>query len=135
MKNLREEKGLCYNIYASIDRLKSSNYFYVSAEVDSDKVALSIEEIYREINELKQTLVDEDELKMVKNYINGKILAGLDGPFRSSGLIKSYLSAELPFAKFKSFNEKLINATPQQLKEVANKYLDWDQMTQVIVGP
>lgn len=135
MKNLREEKGLCYNIYASIDRLKSSNYFYVSAEVDADKVPLSIEEIKKEINRLKTLLVSEDELKMVKNYMNGKILAGLDGPFRSSQLIKSFLSNELSFENFKDFNDRIAAATPQQLMDIANKYLDVDKMTQVIVGP
>ena len=135
MRNLREEKGLCYNIYASIDRLKSSNYFYVSAEVDKNKLELAIEEIKKEIALLKTTLVSEDELKMVKNYINGKILAGLDGPFRSSQLIKNYLSFELDFDTFRDFNERLANATPKQLKEIANKYLDVDKMTQVVVGP
>jgi len=100
MKNLREEKGLCYNIYASIDRLKSSNYFYISADVDSDKIDHSLEEIKKEIERLQTEPISEDELTMVKNYVNGKILAGLDGPFRSSQLIKSYLSHELEFDYF-----------------------------------
>jgi len=53
MRNLREEKGLCYNIYASIDRLKSSNYFYISAEIDSDKIDESLVEIQKEIKLLQ----------------------------------------------------------------------------------
>lgn len=135
MKNLREEKGLCYNIYASIDRLKSSNYFYVSAEVDKNKLELAIKEIKKEIELLKTTLVSEDELKMVKNYINGKILAGLDGPFRSSQLLKNYLSFEIDFVTFQNFNQALAKATPEKLREMAQKYLDVDRMVQVVVGP
>lgn len=135
MKNLREEKGLCYNIYASIDRLKSSNYFYISADVDKNKLEVSLEEIKREIEFLKTTLVSDDELAMVKNYINGKILAGLDGPFRSSQLLKNYLSYELDFDQFRDFNERISQASPEQLMEVAKKYLDVEKMTQVIVGP
>lgn len=135
MKNLREEKGLCYNIYASIDRLKSSNYFYISADVDRNKLDLSLKEIRNEIEDLKTTLVSDDELTMVKNYINGKILAGLDGPFRSSQLLKNYLSYELDFDQFRDFNDRISKATPEQLMAVAKKYLDMDKMTQVIVGP
>ena len=135
MKNLREEKGLCYNIYASIDRLKSSNYFYISAEVDKDNLELSLVEIAKEIEVLKTTLVSETELRMVKNYINGKILAGLDGPFRSSQLLKNYLSFELEFDAFRLFNESVAKATPELLREMAKKYLDIDKMVQVIVGP
>ncbi len=135
MKNLREEKGLCYNIYASIDRLKSSNYLYISAEVDGDKIEESIKEIKKEILLLQEELVSEEELQMVKNYINGKIMAGLDGPFRSSQLIKSYLSTEMSFDDFKIFNTKLSNASPIILRAIAKKYLDIDQLIQVIVGP
>lgn len=135
MKNLREEKGLCYNIYSSIDRLKSSNYFYISAEVDSDKVDLSLSEIKKEVEILKTKMVSNEELKMVKNYINGKILAGLDGPFRSSQLIKSFLTFELDFKNFQSFNQALEDTTPEHLLEIANKYLVLENMTEVIVGP
>ena len=135
MKNLREEKGLCYNIYASIDRLKTSNYLYISAEVDSDKVEESLKEINKEIHRLKEELVSDEELQMVKNYINGKILAGLDGPFRSSQLIKSYVSSELSFDNFAEFNSKLSKASAKILRDVARKYLDTDQMVKVIVGP
>lgn len=135
MKNLREEKGLCYNIYASIDRLKSSNYFYISAEIDSDKLEESMEEIQKEIDTLKREPISEDELTMVKNYVNGKILAGLDGPFRSSQLIKSYLSHELDFDYFCHFTDSLAEIDANLLMEMANKYLKWDELTQVIVGP
>ena len=135
MKNLREEKGLCYNIYASIDRLKSSNYFYISAEIDSDKFDESLQEIQKEIELLKTVPISEDELTMVKNYVNGKILAGLDGPFRSSQLIKSYLSHELDFDYFCHFTDSLANIDAKLLMEMANRYLNWDEMTQVIVGP
>ncbi len=135
MKNLREEKGLCYNIYASIDRLKSSNYFYVSAEIDSDKLEESLTEIQKEIHRLKTEPISDDELTMVKNYVNGKILAGLDGPFRSSQLIKSYLSHELDFDYFCHFTDSMVQIDAKLLMEMAKKYLNWDEMTQVIVGP
>ena len=135
MKNLREEKGLCYNIYASIDRLKSSNYFYISAEIDSDKIEQSLKEIQKEIDLLKTVPISDDELSMVKNYVNGKILAGLDGPFRSSQLIKSYLSHELDFDYFCHFTDSLALIDANKLMEMAKRYLNWDEMTQVIVGP
>jgi len=124
MKNLREEKGLCYNIYASIDRLKSSNYFYISAEIDSDKIDESLIEIQSEIDRLKTVPISDDELSMVKNYVNGKILAGLDGPFRSSQLIKSYLSHELDFDYFCDFTDSLALIDAKMLMEMAKRYLN-----------
>ncbi len=135
MKNLREEKGLCYNIYASIDRMKTANYLYISADVDANKVDESLAEIKNELSILKESLVDEEELSMVKSYISGRILAGLDGPFRSANLLKSYLSHELPFDYFCQFTKELEIIDAERLRQVANDYLKWDEMQVIVVGP
>ena len=135
MKNLREEKGLCYNIYASIERLKFSNYLYISAEVDGSKIELALEEIKAEIKRLQTELIDDDEIEMVRNYIKGVLMAGLDGPFRSSQMIKSYLSHELHFDYFSVFIDDIEQVDAKKLMEMAQKYLDWSQLTKVIVGP
>jgi len=135
MKNLREEKGLCYNIYASIERLKLSNYLYISAEVDGTQIDQALSQIKAEIERLQNELIGPDEMEMVRNYIKGVLLAGLDGPFRSAQMIKSYLSNELHFAYFSAFIDEIEQVSAKKLMKMAQKYLDWSQMTIVIVGP
>ncbi len=135
MKNLREEKGLCYNIYASIERLKFSTYLYISAEVDGSKIDMALTEIKTEIERLQTELIEEEEMEMVRNYIKGVLMAGLDGPFRSSQMIKSYLSHELHFDYFSGFIDEIERVSAKKLMKMAQKYLDWSQLTKVIVGP
>ena len=67
MMNIREEKGLTYNIYSSLDTFKHDGYFYVGSEASSENVNQVVDEINKEMNILKTELVSEQELLMLKN--------------------------------------------------------------------
>ncbi len=134
MTRLREEQGLCYNIYAGIERMMDSSYFFISADINAKNIDEAISEIKNEILILQTEDIDEEELSMVKNYLKGSILASLDGPFRSAEYLKSYLSQKLPFDYFRIFLDELENITSKDVKALANKYLKPEEMTIVIAG-
>jgi len=133
MTNIREDKGYTYNIFSSLDAMIHDGYFYIGTEVGNEFVEKTLVEIHREIAILKEELVDEEELNMVRNYILGNMLTMLDGPFNVADVIKTYVAENLPITDFDSLTHTVKNITAEELRELARKYFKPENMWQVIV--
>ena len=81
MSNIREDKGLTYGIGAICVHQEESGYFSISTEVKGEGTQLALQEIYFELRRLREELISDEELSLVKNYIIGQILNSADGPF------------------------------------------------------
>ncbi len=134
MMNIREEKGYTYNIFSSLDTMLYDGYFYVGTEVDNEYADKTIQEIYSEMERLKKDLVDDIELEMVKNYLMGNLLTMVDGPMNSSEVVKSFLINDIPFSSFNRLIYKIQTIKAEELRTLANKYLNKDSMWEVISG-
>ena len=133
MQNLREKHGYTYGAYASIETLMHSGYWYIHTDVGKDVVDVAVQEIYAEIKRLQDTPIDKDELDIVKNYSLGMQLNSIDGVFNVSGVLKSLLTAQLDEQFFYQFIDTIKNIEPEQIQRMAQKYLDLDKLTEVIV--
>ncbi|MFZ2899788.1 MAG: pitrilysin family protein [Saprospiraceae bacterium] len=134
MTNIREEKGFTYNIYSSLDTMVYDGYFYVGTEVGNEFANKALDEIYLEMDRLRREPVGKDELQMVRNYLMGNFLTMLDGPFNQAELIKSCVAEGLPLESFESAVQTVRRIDAQKLMELAQKYLNPDDMWEVIVG-
>ena len=70
---------------------------------------------------------------MVRNYLMGNMMMQLDGPFRSMDVIKTFVLEGVPFSSFDVFMDTLKTITPGEIQSLANKYLDWSDLHQVVV--
>jgi zinc protease len=134
MSNIREEKGYTYNIYSANDLLYEDGYFYIGSEVGNKFVDKSLTEIYREMAVLQNDLVGEEELGMVKSYLLGNILGMIDGPFAISDVIRTFVNEQMPFSEWHTFIDKIRHIQPTEIRDLAQKYLRKEDMTEVIVG-
>jgi len=134
MMNIREDKGYTYNIFSSLDTMLYDGYFYVGTEVDNKYAEKTIKEIYSEMKRLQQDLVEDIELDMVKNYLMGNLLTMVDGPMNSSEVVKSFLINEIPFSSFNRLIYKIQTIQAAELRALAVKYLNTDNMWEVISG-
>ena len=134
MSNIREEKGLTYGIYSSIDTFSQGGCFYISTEVSSKNVNLCMDEIYREIERLKTEPIPDEELQMVKNYLMGSFLMRMDGPFNSIDMIKSLLLETDKTDHFAPLIRKIKDITPHEIQSLLKTYLDREDLIEIIVG-
>ncbi len=134
MTNIREDKGYTYGIGSAIVSLQQSGYFFIASEVGSDVTNDALKEIYYEINVLQQDLIPEEELDLVKNYTLGSLLRSLDGPFAMSDNFKSLLEYGLDFSYLQSFVETIKSVTAEELRELAQKYLETNKLSELTVG-
>jgi len=134
MSSLREDKGYTYNIYSSLDMMIYDGYFNVSTEVGNEYVELTKEGIYNEMEKLQNELVTDTELDMVKNYLSGNFLNMIDGPFKVAGMSKVIALNGLTFDFYGNLMKNIHTVTPEELMNVAKKYLNKEDMVEIVVG-
>ena len=134
MNNIREDKGYTYGIGSAIASMQQGGYFFISTEVGVDVCQLAIDEIYLEIKKLRDELVPEDELELVRNYLLGTFIRSIDGAFALAEKFDSMLEYGLDYSYYDNYLHTIRTITPAQLRDLANKYLQQDELIEVVVG-
>ncbi|WP_018616165.1 M16 family metallopeptidase [Segetibacter koreensis] len=133
MSNIREDKGYTYGIHSYFENHVQDSAWMISTEAGRDVCEATIGEVYKEMEILKEELVDEEELLLVRNYMIGSILGDLDGPFQIIGRWKNYVLNGLDESYFyKSINTiKTISA--EEIRQLAQKYFVPEEFYELVV--
>jgi len=134
MKNIREEKGYTYGISSNIANMKHMGYFVIGTDVKREFTKSTLDEIYKEIDILKNQPVSADELETVKNYMAGSLLASINTPFALADKFKSIHFHGLSYKFYQDYLETLNTITSTQIQDLTNKYLRKENMVEVVVG-
>jgi len=134
MTNIRENKGYTYSIQASPISFLHNGVLLVFAEVKTDKTEETVNEIFIEINKLSEELITREELIPIQNYMLGRILEDFDGPFARAQTFASLKEANLDFDFYNSLIHTVKTATPEDIRALAQKYLDPESMSTIIAG-
>lgn len=134
MSNLREDKGYCYGIHSSIASFLHDGYFLIASEVGAKVTDGALREINVELERLQNDLVPTDELDAARNYRLGTLLGDLDGPFNSADLIKGLLVFGLGKDYFNRYVQTIQTITPQQIRDMAQRYFSPNNMITVVAG-
>lgn len=134
MANIREDKGYTYGIGSIAVPYKHAGYFVIVTEVGSDVCQKAIDEVYFELKRLQDELIPENELSLVKNYMLGEMVRAFDGPFSIAESYRELIDYDLEMSYYQDFLDSIKNATSVQLKELAYKYFNRENMFEVVVG-
>jgi predicted Zn-dependent peptidase len=134
MSNIREDKGFTYGIGSAIASMEDAMFFFISTEVGADVTSSALKEVYFELNRLCEELVPNDELEMVKNYMQGSMLKSSDGPFSMADKYKSVYFKGEDLSFYDRYISIINNVTSEELRDVAKKYFDPNEMMEVVVG-
>jgi zinc protease len=134
MTNIREDKGLTYGIGSGLVSLKHSGYFYISSEVGTEVADVAMNEIFKEIELLQKVPVTSSELNLVRNYLGGTFLRAVDGPFSLSDRFREIHEHGLGIDHYFLMLEKTQRITPEEIMDLANRYLTIDSLYRLKVG-
>ena len=134
MANIREDKGYTYGIGCGLMSLVNSGYFFISTEVGVDVTNNTLTEIYKEIKLLREELVDTEELETVRNYVLGQFLRSVDGPYSLADKFKAIWEFGLGYDYFEKYFEAVKTITPEEIRALANKYLQEKDLIELVVG-
>ena len=133
MSNIREEKGYTYGIHSFVQNHMQDSALVISTEAGKDVCEATIEEIYKEMNILREELIDEEELLLVRNYLIGIILGDLDGPFHIISRWKNIILNNLDEKYFYDSINTIKTISAEELKALANKYLVSENFYELVV--
>ena len=133
MSNIREEKGYTYGIYSYFQNHIQQSGWLVSTEAGKDVCEATIEEIYKEMKELREEKIDAEELLLVRNYMIGGILGDLDGPFQIMAKWKNIILNNLDEQYFYDSIMAIKTVSADELQELAIKYLQPEKFYELVV--
>lgn len=133
MSNIREDKGYTYGIHSYVQNHIHESAWMISTDAGKDVCEATIEEVYKEMKLLREDLIDEEELLLVRNYLIGTILGDLDGPFHIMGRWKNLLLNNLTDDYFYRSIETIKTISAEELREMSKKYLNPEQFYELVV--
>lgn len=133
MANIREDKGYTYGIHSFLHNHIQHSAWMVSTEAGKDVCEATISEVYKEMKDLREELVDEEELLLVRNYLMGSILGDLDGPFQIIGRWKNVILNNLPETYFYDSINTIKTISAEELQALAQKYLREEEFYELVV--
>ena len=134
MSNIREEKGYTYGIGSSVAGWKYSTVLHIASQTGVAFTRPLIDEVFHEIERLKNELVPHDELERVKNYMQGELVRLIDGPFAVADSYQTLLVNQLPHDYFERQFRAIRDMTPQRICELARQYLKEDDCYIAVAG-
>lgn len=134
-EEVREKRGLAYEIKSGITAYHDTGAFTVSAGVETGKTARAVSVILKELAKVKEKLVKEDELRRAKDYFMSQICLGVEDTL--DHLLwageKLLCANELPD---KENTRKQIEAvTPDDIREMARKIFRTNGLNLALIGP
>src|SRR5690606_32457818 len=132
--NIREDKGYTYSPSSALVANYKSGLWYESADVTTEFTGASVDEIKKEIVRLQNEAPSKAELDGIKNYKSGLYVLQNSTPYGIIGQL-NFLDVHNLDESFLVNQVKNINAvTPQQVQDMAKKYIQPEKMTLIVVG-
>lgn len=133
MSNIREDKGYTYGIHSYLQNHIHDSAWMVSTEAGKDVCEAAIAEVYKEMEDLREELVDDEELLLVRNYLIGGILGELDGPFQIISRWKNIVLNNLTEEYFYNSINTIKTIPAEEIRELARKYLNPEEFYELVV--
>lgn len=134
MANIREDKGFTYGIGSALVSMQNAGYFFIASEVGADVCTAAMTEIEKEIILLRENPVPEEELSLVRNYLLGSMLGSLENALSHADKFKNIYFSGLDYDYYQNYIRIVKTIKPEDILELANKYLDFANFHKVIVG-
>jgi zinc protease len=130
---LREEKGFTYGARTSFSGSLYPGYFVATASVSSNSTLESVQIFVDEMNKYRDGIPEAD-LEFTKNSLIRSNARSFETLGALRGMLNSIATYNLDFDYVKQREEFVRQFTQDQLKELANKYIEPNTMIYLVVG-
>jgi zinc protease len=134
MKNIREEKGLTYGIYSSLNARLHASLLTIATDVNIDKIETTLSEVTKELESLINTPIQLDELTIAKNHLLGNLQLEISNPFSAVEKIKHISLYNLPESYYSNLFDEIKRVRSLELQTVAATQLSPSNFFSVIVA-
>lgn len=134
--NLRDKQGLAYSITAlDYAGYKCNGYFLAYLGCAPEKEEYAISELRRELTDIKSSLVSDQELIDAKNFEIGSYKVHLQSNAAKAAKLSFDELYKGDFRTDKDYEMKINKVSREDVLSLANKIIDLNRETLVVVGP
>ena len=134
-RELREKKGLAYDIGSYVSRYLDSGALTIYAGVNPRNVESTIEAVLSELATLRDVPVPESELRKAKEMVKGQLVLRMEN---SKSVSTWYGTQELLLNEIQSVENvisKIESITSADMQRIAYQYFNSYGLNLAVVGP
>jgi len=132
---IREKKGLAYDISTSIKHYTDTGAFLIGAGVDNKKLAKSVEIIMRELRKIKKIRIQNDEFQRAKDFYKGQLFMGLEDTLNRMIWVGEKLITKDINYNIDEVIDSINLVTQDMVMELARKIFKANNMNVAMIGP
>ena len=133
-ENIREKKGLAYEIGAEVKKYADTGAFVVHAGTEHKKAGEAISCILKELREIKKEYVTAGELKRAKEFFKVQLLMALEDTVERMLWLGEHVVSLNKLPDREEIIKKIEAVTAEDIKNVANKIFNTSGLNIAIIG-
>ncbi len=134
MEEVREKRGLAYSVYSYILPYRHTSVFSGSVATRNDAIDKSLDVIREELAAIAKDGPSADEFKNAKSYLVGSYALRFDTGSKISSQLLGLLEEGFGPEYLTNRNKMISDVTMDDVKRVAKRLLDTDNLIVTIVG-
>ncbi len=134
-EEVRERRGLAYEIKSGVNFLNDTGAMTVSAGVEPGKTTLAVKVIMNELAKFKRTRVSPGELKRAKEYFLGQLKLGLEDTLDQTLWPGERVLYGGPVPSVEEIESGIKAVTAEAVKQVANRIFKRSDIHFALIGP
>lgn len=134
MQNLREKNGYTYGISGSPFHFDGGAVLSIDCEVNNNNAEAAVRACFDEMQIIRNEIISEEELEIVRNYLFGSALRSIDGTVQYMQNYINWNDFGCNEKRFYDYFETVKSITADEIQEMANRYLCEENFTVIAVG-
>ncbi len=134
MQNIREDKGLVYDIYSFFNANKYGGSFQISFQTKNSSANIAIGEVLKEIKRIRSMPVSDTELRDAKAFLTGSFPMRIETSRRIANFLVAVEYYGLGINYIDKYPGYINSVTKEDVLKVAREYLDPENFILVVVA-
>jgi predicted Zn-dependent peptidase len=122
-KDVREERGLTYNISSDVDGRQAPGTFYISSRTRTKTTGALLAAVFEHIERFRNETPSEEEVQRVVAKLVGGFPLSLETPDAIAGKVREALIYNLPPDYWVKYRQDLLSVDAAAVQDAARKYV------------
>ncbi|HEV8335269.1 MAG TPA: pitrilysin family protein [Candidatus Polarisedimenticolia bacterium] len=133
-QDIREERGLAYNVFSSVNSFMDTGYLMVYAATSPESAEQVVRLIQEEFKVLKEKAPSEREMKMARDHLKGSLMLSLESSSsRMSNLARQEVYFHRPFT-LNEILEGIDRVRAEEVRALAEMMFDRSACAMAVLG-
>lgn len=132
---VREKRGLAYEIGTQIKRLYDTGSFLVHAGVDNNRIGEALSLILKELQKIKDRPVAQAELRRAKDFYIGQLVLALEDTLENMLWVGEHSASLNKIYSPREVIAQVNKVEPEDIRSVAREIFDNRRLNLALIGP